>query len=363
MIIQLGDGSVVSVSAAIGQMLINSGRGELYAAPVFEFDTFEVGEAGEHGGIEEAWAAIADRRLDKDVVINVADGEYPIEGLLIENHPDAHRIKILGNVENPAACKLMCGGGGIFFNNIRGLEFSGFSITGAPNQTQQGLVVDEQSRIYSAENSIQLSNCKIGLTVTGLSAYEGMGLILVDCETAVNVEAATANIEHAVITGIDGVSQSGLVAVDGGFIEALESSINDVRYGVRAQTNGKVKCDKAVVENCYVGFFAERGGVISNNEDGIARGCDFGFAAQRNGEIAALEALADDCDYGFVAYYAAHLYASESTAKDSTYYGYSVYGGSLLEAWQTNGKASGNGANYRLSSGSTGAANSILFYS
>ena len=71
-----------------------------------EYTTLNVGVDKPFTSIQDAWNSLQGKKLAANVLIKVDDGIYKLNSLHLQDHPDAHMIKIEGNTETPASCTL-----------------------------------------------------------------------------------------------------------------------------------------------------------------------------------------------------------------------------------------------------------------
>ena len=70
------------------------------------YKELKVGPGREFADIASAWNSLNGKILPTDVLIKVDDGQYTATGIALGNQPFANRIRIRGNVSNPAACQI-----------------------------------------------------------------------------------------------------------------------------------------------------------------------------------------------------------------------------------------------------------------
>ena len=324
--------------------------------------TLEVGVGKRFTSIQAAWNYLQGKKLAGDVLVKVADGVYSVNGIWLEHHPDAHRIRIEGNVAQPERCEIRFipdnngHSQGVIFRNVCDLQFSGFQLSGVAEQTYRGLRIHLNAQVRSAKNSLIIAGCSTGIEVYSGSYYAGEGIRMRDCINGAIVsqsgEAHLHYLEASARTKHHGV---GIEASNTANVHAHSCHCSNFHTGFRATRSAYLWCDGSKSESCHHGFDARHNGTLWCHENastrfqrGIAIGGHHGFLAYIDGHLLAHGARAEGCVYGFYAGSHSYLRADHSSAVNCSVYGYHADWLSLLRVYNTHGKVSGNKANYSI---------------
>ncbi|WP_296663526.1 hypothetical protein [Paraburkholderia sp.] len=345
---------MVSTQAVAGRVGEIDGRVEQFIKNwgIDGYTTLEVGSGKPFDSIQAAWDSLIGKTLKADVLIKVADGVHTTTGFTLTNQPFAQRIRIEGNVGDPAACQIKFtpdangASHGVIFDNVRNVVFSGFKLVGETtdkNWTIRCLLIHLGSRVWSAPGSVQIQGGAYGLFVDHGAQYECSKLHISNTViwAAYITAGSRANLPSlrlagpgkdvratlpAGIYGVESTTAShGLVVLDGAQCWAGEAHITDWSHGAHVERNGYLWCDVVRVERCEYGCYAAQGGVCWSFWWPVAPGrpverrssvvgAAVGFFADLGGKIVAVGAEAERCNTGFHAAYHSLLYANESFA-------------------------------------------------
>ena len=153
------------------------------------YQTLKVGTGQQFPSIQEAWDFLRNRQLDQDVLIKVDDGLYNTEtGYSLLGHPQADRIRIEGNILDPALCVINYTGDYttnpidsiVGIHHCRGLNLSGFTIKAPAAETANAnyrLVSLDifDSELTSDAATIVIQDPYIGVSLDG-SRYNSPGI-------------------------------------------------------------------------------------------------------------------------------------------------------------------------------------------
>ena len=365
------------------------------------YKELKVGPGREFADIVSAWNSLNGKTLKTDVLIKVDDGQYSTSSIWLGNQPFASRIRIRGNIANPAACQIRFtadankASHGVIFSNARGVEFSGFHLIGEGtenNWTHRCLHVGEGSWVWGAEASLILEGAGNGLQVEQGSRFSCNKLkinkikewaIVVGggshCELHyVNVVGEGKNFLTKVPVWLDANDRSanphGILCQDTSRVWVTEGRVTGVRAGFHVTRNGYLWCDGSVVEQAVIGFEAHSGGILwchgslptgglPQGRRGKAYNCEVGFQAVWSGIVYAPMAIAEGCTNGFRAFYNATAIANSGWAKNCQV-GFDAYNASYLEAYDTRAASTGCPTVYSPGSSSVaGNANSVINFS
>ncbi len=367
------------------------------------YTTLEVGAGKPYASISDAWNSLAGKALRADVLIKVDDGVYNTSGIWISGHPYASRVRIIGNIANPSACVIKMTpdankqSHGVMFNNVRGIEFSGFKIVGevtAANVAHRGLLVSEKSIVRCAKNSLIVEGGLRGVQIVSGSSLEAPGAI-VNGVWYWAVEAYTNSTAHMPSLKVNGngrdvtlafpntavwpdggtISSHGVRVADGSLFAGDHCSVSNVVYGYNAVSNSYIWCDGSKADTCVHGFEAAHGAILWNyNWDvkpsnptaswGEATNCYVGFRALFSSQVIAPKSRAKNCrDHGYSADRLGNIDAPYSGATGCGT-GYWASAGSLIYAHGASATTSGNTTNFSPSSSSVlGNNNAQIIFS
>ncbi|TAM00807.1 MAG: hypothetical protein EPN70_21495 [Paraburkholderia sp.] len=361
--------------AVAGKMGQIDGRVEQFISQwgIDGYTTLEVGAGKPFDSIPAAWDSLIGKVLKADVLIKVADGVHTTTGFTLHSQPFAHRVRIEGNIGNPAACQIKFtpdGGGashGVIFDNVRNVTFSGFKLIGDAtdqNWTHRSLLIVQGSRVWSAPGSVQIEGGGMGLVVEHGSQYECSNLHISNTRQwgALIGSGARASLPSLRLAGpgkdvrttlparIFGTESTtvphGLAAIDTAQCWAGEAHITGCWHGAHAVQNGYLWCDLVKIEHCGNGCYAAAGGVVWSHWSPVAPGNPVekrsrivdavnGFFADIGGKIIAPGAIVEQCENGFFAAQQALIHAVDSIAHNCTT-GYSSHGQSTVLAYGAN---------------------------
>jgi hypothetical protein len=376
--------------------------------------TINVGPARTFTTIQAAWDSLAGTYLTGDMLIKVDDGTYSGPGIVLKSHPQAHRIRIEGNVADPTLCVIDCTPSGdttslgFDFVGVRGTQLAGFKVLGktsssAPvNWTTACIRARQGSAIFCDENSIILSGGINGLVIEESSVFACSSLRC-DSQYAYGIVADSNSVLHAfgyLETGLGKLTANNAPAIYSGNVNWIMQPV-----GALAAAGGVIFLDSTQITGCHTGLFTDRGGRIVCNAlptiDACNRGvyagpqshiwmasstlydstqrrplvtnCDRGFLAEGGGYIDAHGARAEGCGRGFMATLNGIILVGgdggnpnsiyNGWAKNCTEYGYyAEYGGQIL-AWGTVSNSSGNAVAYNPAvSGTLSNANGVIYF-
>ena len=352
------------------------------------YTTLTVGQGKQFANIQDAWNSLTGKVLQAGVLIQVSDGIYNQAGIGLENHPYAHMVRIVGNLVNPTNCVLNFVADanrvshGIFCNNVRGLEISGFKLVGGfseNNITWRGLYVGNSSWVRSADNSLVIEGGFKGLEVVENSRYYCTGLIVNGFyEWGVLVSSSLVRVNGLKMNGRGrdvetplpksvwsngGVIHShGIGVVDGAQCLAGGCRVTNCSIGYYSARNCYFWCDSSKADNCGYGFNVEHFSSLWCFF-GEASNCYTGWRAHATSNMLALNTRATACrDYGYLAEHSSRIDASGSTAI-SCGTGYFCHLASFVGAWNTVINLKNNGTNYNPPAGGVlGNSNSQIHF-
>ncbi|MFC5431750.1 hypothetical protein ACFPTO_23585 [Paraburkholderia denitrificans] len=335
------------------------------------FTTLEVGAGKPFDSILAAWDSLIGKTLKADVLIKVADGVYTTTGFTLTNQPFAQRIRIEGNVSDPAACQIKFtpdengASHGVIFRNVQDVAFSGFKLIGEAadqNWTIRCLLIHLGSRVWSAPGSVQIEGGVHGLVVERGAQYECENLHISDTRQwaayiASGSRAYLASLRlagpgrdvrttfPAHIFGVESTSAShGLVVVDGAQCWAFGAYITHYSHGAHVAQNGYLWCDLMLIHSCETGCYAGTGGVCWSHwrpvEPGSpverrssVKGSDIGFFADHGGKIMARGAETSGCQTSFLATQQSLIDARDTYVRGYGGTGYASHGQSTVLAY------------------------------
>ncbi|KMN31476.1 hypothetical protein VI26_18800 [Chromobacterium sp. LK1] len=342
------------------------------------YKELKVGPGREFADIASAWNSLNGKILPTDVLIKVDDGQYTSTGIALGNQPFANRIRIRGNVSNPAACQIRFVAGadknshGVVFTHARGVEFSGFHLIGEAtenNWTHRCLYLGEGSQVWSAENSLVLEGAFAGLYLDHGSRFSCSKLrinkvkewaVVVSsgshCELSyLSVAGDGKNTQIKVPLRLDAneriAKPAGVLSQDTSRVWAAEGRVSGAQYGFLSTRNAYIWCDGSVVEQSVIGYEASAGGVIWNHGSnpvatmpqgrrGKALNCDVGFQATWGGLFYAPMATAEGCNNGFRSLYGSTMVVNGGWAKNCSV-GFDAHKSSYLEAYDSQANSTG----------------------
>lgn len=365
------------------------------------YTTLEVGKGKPFATILDAWNSLDGKSLKADVLIKVADGVYETMGMDLTSQPYAHRIRIEGNVGNPAACTIKSvpdankQSHGLIFTSVRGVTLAGFKFIGeatATNFTHRSLFIRAHSQVWSPANSIVVEGGWNGLHVDQMSRYdiEGLRVSKTSAWAVVVGAGSTGVLSKLVVTGLGKSTRTtipthvdpyqatdnshGLLVQDTSRCWAGESSITDVYHAYFSSRNAYLHCDGAVAARCTFGFYAQTGGVcwahindVGPNRPVALRAsvtdADYGYFADWSGCLMVPGAIAQRCVEGFRASNGSTVYANVAYAENCQR-GFAAWTQSMIYADTTNGKTSGTPTPYSPNQSSVpGNINAIVVFS
>ncbi|WP_296663531.1 hypothetical protein [Paraburkholderia sp.] len=330
------------------------------------YTTLAVGAGKQFGSIQAAWDSLIGKTLKADVLIKVADGVYTTHGITLHSQPFAHRIRIEGNVGNPAACQIKFTpdtngvSHGVIFDNVRNVTFSGFKLIGETtdqNWTYRSLLIYVGSRVWSAPGSVQIEGGANGLAVDQGSQYECSNLQISNTrQWAAHISSgARAYLPSLRLVGLGkdfrttlpariyGVESTtaphGLAVVDTAQCWVGKAQITDFWHGTYVERNGYLWCDSMKIKCCEYGCYAGHGGVcwsaLSGTVEQRATIVDarFGFLADHGGKIVVNHAIVEQCEKGFHAAHHSQILANDSIARNCGT-GYASHGQSTVLAYR-----------------------------
>lgn len=362
------------------------------------YTQLDVGIGKPFASIQAAFDSLQGKSLKADVLIKVADGNYTTSGYLFRDHPQGSRIRIDGNIANPAACLITLVpdankmSHGVSFSNVTNISFSGFKILGqatASNWTHRCLRVDGGSIVNSIDNSIIIDGGCHGVEVDSLSFYSCTGLIINNCvDWAAVVTNGSAmscysvrivglgrsmsiNVPVSINKDTPSLSSQGILAQDGSRCWAYKAYVSACAHGYYAARSAYLYCDGAIAENGIHGFVSSGNSTIwcyahpvspSNpvENHGQAINCSgHGFYADWNAVIIAPGAVATGCSEGFMANTQGSILANDGAAVNCNT-GYLADVMSFIEAYNTSTRSTGNATKYNPSASAVVATNGAL---
>uniref|UniRef100_UPI003F79F7D0 hypothetical protein n=1 Tax=Chromobacterium amazonense TaxID=1382803 RepID=UPI003F79F7D0 len=355
--------------------------------------TLTVGAGQQFASIQDAWNSLQGKVIKAPVIIQVADGVYQMSALLLENQPYAHLIVIQGNVANPANCILQFvpdgnrQSHGVFFKNVRRLNFSGFKMVGestSSNWTWRGIYLSN-AEVYANDNSLIFSGGQQGIEMHDNSIFQAKGVQLSKhAGAAVNVgDGALARLEKLSIVGpgkdsrttrsVSGQSNDifpdGISCTDTAKAWCIDANIVDVRLALVAERNAYLWAPRATIDRVDTGAFANSGGSLWTDDGGTkvsskVTNANCGYRALSNGTIIAPMATAENCINGFVAELRGYIYAENSYAKSCTGTGYYTARSGYIDAANAAKNSTGNAVQFNpAASGVAGNSNSCIDFS
>lgn len=334
------------------------------------YTTLEVGAGKPFGSIQAAWDSLVGKTLNADVLIKVADGVHTTQGITFYSQPFANRIRIEGNIANPAACQIKFtpdangASHGVVFDNVRRIAFSGFKLIGETtdqNWTHRSLLIQQGSLVWSVPGSVQIEGGGMGLIVENGSQYECKDLHVSNVRQwgvfigsgarahlpSLRLAGPGKDVQTTLPARIFGPASPavphGLAVVDTAQCWAFEAHITGCRHGAHAVQNGYLWCDLVKIEHCGNGCYAAAGGVCLSHWSPVAPGRPVekrsrivdavnGFFVDVGGKIMAPGAIVEQCETGFLAANQSLLYADGSIARNCGT-GYASYGQSTVLAY------------------------------
>ena len=330
--------------------------------------TLEVGSGKRFGSIQAAWDYLQGKKISGGVLIQVADGVYKVNKIELNNHPDAHWVRIHGNLDNPAACTIQFTpdskgySHGILMRDVRRLELGGFKLLGVHGQTKHMLHLNEHANVYCRTGTIIMEGCKYGIEAYTHSKIVASGLKITNCSDGiVAASGAEVHAHDLEARGQKRGSGIGVYVREHARAYAARARCQDFDLGFHARSNSFIYCDDARVENCDEGFYSHTQATIwTHNSTAVS--CGMGFTARNNGTIFGKEQRAEGCKYGFYANQNSHLYAPSSHAVNCSEYGYGAHWGSMMDAGGTKAKCLGNKLNYTPgTSGAIGNGGAVIY--
>jgi hypothetical protein len=316
----------------------NSFRNSLQASA----QTIRVGPDKDYPDILSAVNSLNGRVISGTVFIRVDDGVYNTSGFIIENQPYSTRIRIIGNVANPAACIIRMvpdvngnSSGVVVRGSTTSISFSGFTIEGN-GTTARGLAAADGASLLCDAGTIVITGCNNGIEAFNGSFVRADGVIISDVITGV-ITTSICDVSGATITGRSESIGSGVVAVN----------------------NGLVLADRCTVLNFFNGFIAQAGGNVESRFS-TATGCRHGFRGTTNATLLANDTVAIACTTGYLASSSGYILAFDSRAENCTSIGWQATVASVIEA--NNATFIGNATNFGLASGVAGNGNSTIFF-
>lgn len=354
--------------AVAGKMGQIDGRVEQFISQwgIDGYTTLEVGAGKQFGSIQDAWNSLIGKTLKADVLIKVADGVYTTNGVILTHQPFAHRIRIDGNIGNPAACQIKFvpdangASHGIMFDNVLKVGFSGFKLIGEAtdqNWTHRSLLMQHGSRVWSVPGSVQIEGGSVGLMVEHGSQYDCSDLHISNTRQWAAFIGAGA---RAYLGGLrlagpgkdvkttvparfnNGVETTvmayGLLAADTAQCWAGNAHITDWNVGMHVGQNGYIWCDSMKIKRCDIGVYAGHGGICWSALPGTVEqrativDARFGFLADHGGKIVVNHAIVEQCESGFFAAQHSQILANQSIARNCVK-GYESHGQSMVHAY------------------------------
>jgi hypothetical protein len=375
--------------------------------------TLNVGPARTLTTIQAAWDSLAGTYLTGDVLIKVDDGTYSGPGIVLKSHPQAHRIRIEGNVADPTLCIIECTPSGdttslgFDFVGVRGTQLAGFKVIGEAtgvdpdNWTLAGLRLRQGSFITCDDNSVILSGGIHGLHLTEQSTIVSP-LLRCDSHVLAGILAESSSMAYAINSTIVGPGKlsavgapaaytslnvtftpTGVISTTGSTVQVEGSAISACRIGILVDRASSVTAGRTTtITNCGDGVYAGSNAQIwigsdtllnTTQERPLVSNCDNGFLANGGGIILASGARAEACGKGFFASSNGIIYVGSDGgnpnsiyngwARDCTDHGfYAEYGGQIY-AWGTVSNSSGNVVAYSPAvSGTLSNANGVIYF-
>lgn len=191
--------------------------------------------------VQEAYDSATQYVRGAQVVINVADGTYPVTGagrnavLKIDETYDNSRIAIIGNINNPGNCRFSIKAGQHGIDYIgSGLVVMGIHIDQFESEPGDSIGVNVSEGSSLVLNNVTTSKCGIALKATGRSYVKAASFQDVGSLTSVSAEASVIQIDGAKITDCQGIG--------------VEAKYNSLIYAKGA------KIDKKIDKSGTVGF-------------------------------------------------------------------------------------------------------------
>ncbi len=304
-----------------------------------------VGTGCAYDSLQAAWDALQGKRLLAPVTIKLSDGIY--EGpTLIAHHPDAHNIRIEGNLTNPEACQFtwdnpkqdsqvlrLC--------NVRGLTLDGIHIKG-PDKSNAGygLVLEQYSHLLSGQ-ALRIDNWYFGLHVLRQSCFNGQDVCFHHCTRSVYAASAQIELTGGEIHGdeVDSPESLGVCSDRNSYVVTIDTQIDGFAAGFYAAMASSLFCHRTTSTNCGVGYQACNNGQIYG-EDIVAEQTQTALLAINRGLIIAPKATVHEANVGCEAYLSSTIYANESNMTDIQDTAYLATVDSLIEAQDTNVRCS-----------------------
>ena len=276
-----------------------------------EATTFEVGAGKPYSSINQVLNILRDKILVSNMLIKVADGIYDYNSIDIYRHPYAHKIRIEGNVANPANCVIRWipdaagNSHGVLINGCSGINISGFKFLGSStesNWTYRSLFIGDKSSFYSDDNSLMFEGGVNGIEMFDYAQIHASRIRFSNIAgTAMRVaRLASGWIPNAVISGAGknasvtiparhngGVlNPLGIWLTDNANVIAGGAVISNLRYGIISARGAHTEASLIDVSDCDYGIWATNGGVILAI-GGKATGCDIGYQSTAGGLLIA----------------------------------------------------------------------------
>ncbi|MES9873161.1 MAG: hypothetical protein ABW146_08620 [Candidatus Sedimenticola sp. 6PFRAG7] len=364
------------------------------------YTRLEVGPGKEFATIEDAFYSLNGKKLKTHVLIKVADGVHETTGIHLEHQPDAHQIRIEGNVANPPACQIKFipdadkASHGMVIRGLLGLQLAGFKFVGetsATNWTHRSLRLDHGSRVYCDSgtihitggcNAVEVEHSHLNAAQIRFEQIKQWNAFIGSGSKAWIQKSKIIGPGKAVRTQVPAhinpdapqVIPHGIGVFDGAQGWSSESTITGVWVGVTALRNGYAHCDVTTVDGAEIGFHAQFGGIIWTYWWGAtasrpkelrskASNCLYGYYAAHKGLIWAPGAVAESCARGFRAYASSKVLANHGRAINCTI-AFEAWTLSEIEAIDTNAASTGNPTQHSPPGNAVpGNQNAIIRYS
>ena len=339
--------------------------------------TFEVGAGKPYSSVNQVLDLLRDKILVSPILIKVADGIHEWTNISLHRHPYAHKIRIEGNVANPANCVIRWipdaagNSHGMVIVGSSGLNISGFTLIGSAtdsNFTYRNIYLDG-STLFCDKNSMIIDGGNQGIEVLNGSAFIADGINIKNIkQSSVVIRSSRANIPNAHIVGFGKGSEytmparlggatvkaKGIWAISNSLAEISGANISGMEYGVVTESGSQVYANWIAVDACTNGCFATFAGNLQsfNNAEGVgaaASNCDRGFMSDLGSNMYLKRATAIGCSVtGFRASGGGSLYNHDGGYARNCAIGYQSTTGGLVGAHGAAANSSGNTVNYNV---------------
>ena len=350
--------------------------------------TFEVGAGKPYSSVNQVLDLLRDKILVSPILIKVADGIHEWTDISLHRHPYAHKIRIEGNVTNPANCLIRWKADsrgdsqGLNITSCRGLNFSGFKLEGRceeSNFTHRSIGVYEGSSLFCDNDSIIIDGGFNGVDAGNFSKITAIGLKVSNTKQAgVLLHRSIGDIERATINGSGKASRhilparhgsrtvepNGIWLINNSSAHVAHSNVSNLTYGIITERSSHAEASAVNASGCYVGSISRfNSSYVSypSPTTGIgasATECDHGFISDMGSTMFVKKGTATGCSVvGFRSLNGSNLHTDGGGYAKDCGIGYQVTHGGLLTANGTSANSTGNTVNYDVD------ANSKLIWS